>query len=92
MRPLVAPLRGVAAVELPALADVCTQSLEPSGSRALLILRSSSGVGRVGFTVEVDEDGGIPRSVDFDAEELEDAKWFDKAFVAQSLKAQGDSD
>ena len=46
----------------------------------------------VGFTVEVDEDGGIPTSVDFDAEELEDAKWFDKAFVAQSLAAQGDSD
>ena len=46
----------------------------------------------VGFTVEVDGDGGIPTSVDFDAEELEDAKWFDKGFVAQSLAAQGDSD
>jgi NAD+ diphosphatase len=46
----------------------------------------------VGFTVEVDDDGGIPTSVDFDAEELEDAKWFDKAFVAQKIAGQGDSD
>lgn len=46
----------------------------------------------VGFSVEVDEDGGVPTSVDFDAEELEDAKWFDKAFVRRSLEAQGESD
>ena len=32
------------------------------------------------------------QEVFFDAEELEDAKWFDKAFVAERLKAQGDSD
>ena len=46
----------------------------------------------VGFSVEVDDDGGLPTSVDFDAEELEDAKWFDKDFVARSIAAQGDSD
>ena len=46
----------------------------------------------VGFTVEVGDDGGIPTSVDFDAEELEDAKWFDKAFVAERIAAQGESD
>ena len=42
----------------------------------------------VGFTVEVDSD----MSLNFDEEELDDAKWFDKAFVRRSLEAHGESD
>ena len=60
--------------------------LEPRVSESALAFASRAG------RAQVDDDGGIPTSVDFDAEELEDAKWFDKAFVAERLKAQGDSD